>query len=159
MGIGHRKRYDNKRYRDINDFPPLPEVKPTPIRYRNLTFSFLSVWCLFSGAFWWRSPCFGLPLETKMEGGTEAYNSRTPEDVFRDFRGRRAGIVKALTTDVEKFYQKCDPGEFSCFRLDTLASVFDPEIGVSASFLHVAISLPTKNYGRRKKGPFSRLSL
>ncbi|CAL9066124.1 PHD finger protein ALFIN-LIKE 8 [Musa acuminata AAA Group] len=44
-----------------------------------------------------------------MEGGTEGYNSRTPEDVFRDFRGRRAGIVKALTTDVEKFYQKCDP--------------------------------------------------
>ncbi|URD89373.1 PHD finger protein [Musa troglodytarum] len=44
-----------------------------------------------------------------MEGGTGGYNSRTPEDVFRDFRGRRAGIVKALTTDVEKFYQKCDP--------------------------------------------------
>jgi Alfin len=30
-----------------------------------------------------------------MEG---AYNSRTPEEVFRDFRARRAGIVKALTT-------------------------------------------------------------
>ena len=25
-------------------------------------------------------------------------NARTPEDVFRDFRGRRAGIIKALTT-------------------------------------------------------------
>ena len=25
-------------------------------------------------------------------------NVRTPEDVFRDFRGRRAGIIKALTT-------------------------------------------------------------
>lgn len=36
-------------------------------------------------------------------------NTRTPEDVFRDFRGRRAGIVKALTTDVEKFYKLCDP--------------------------------------------------
>ncbi|PAN38321.1 hypothetical protein PAHAL_7G164000 [Panicum hallii] len=36
-------------------------------------------------------------------------NVRTPEDVFRDFRGRRAGIVKALTTDVEKFYKMCDP--------------------------------------------------
>ncbi|XP_062186237.1 PHD finger protein ALFIN-LIKE 7-like [Phragmites australis] len=36
-------------------------------------------------------------------------NARTPEDVFRDFRGRRAGIVKALTTDVEKFYKQCDP--------------------------------------------------
>ncbi|WVZ85802.1 hypothetical protein U9M48_032674 [Paspalum notatum var. saurae] len=36
-------------------------------------------------------------------------NKRTPEDVFRDFRGRRAGIVKALTTDVAKFYELCDP--------------------------------------------------
>ncbi|XP_020575768.1 PHD finger protein ALFIN-LIKE 6-like isoform X1 [Phalaenopsis equestris] len=44
-----------------------------------------------------------------MEGGGAAYNPRTPEEVFRDFRGRRAGIVKALTTDVEKFYQFCDP--------------------------------------------------
>ncbi|XP_031103291.1 PHD finger protein ALFIN-LIKE 6 [Ipomoea triloba] len=35
--------------------------------------------------------------------------SRTVEDVFNDFKGRRAGLVKALTTDVEKFYQQCDP--------------------------------------------------
>ncbi|KAL5208350.1 hypothetical protein ABZP36_032785 [Zizania latifolia] len=38
-------------------------------------------------------------------------NARSAEDVFRDFRARRAGIVKALTTDVEKFYQQCDPAE------------------------------------------------
>lgn len=43
-----------------------------------------------------------------MDGGA-AYNPRTPEEVFRDFRGRRAGMVKALTTEVEKFYQLCDP--------------------------------------------------
>ncbi|KAL6838310.1 hypothetical protein ACP4OV_031814 [Aristida adscensionis] len=36
-------------------------------------------------------------------------STRTPEDVFRDFRARRAGIVKALTTDMEKFYELCDP--------------------------------------------------
>ncbi|XP_039790065.1 PHD finger protein ALFIN-LIKE 7-like isoform X1 [Panicum virgatum] len=44
-------------------------------------------------------------------GGPAAvhYHTRSPEDVFRDFRARRAGIVKALTTDVEKFYQMCDP--------------------------------------------------
>ncbi|KAG1331244.1 PHD finger protein ALFIN-LIKE 8 [Cocos nucifera] len=41
-----------------------------------------------------------------MDGG---YNARTPEEVFRDFRGRRAAVIKALTTDVEKFYQQCDP--------------------------------------------------
>jgi len=34
---------------------------------------------------------------------------RSPEDVFRDFRARRAGLIRALTTDVEKFYMMCDP--------------------------------------------------
>ncbi|XP_038684379.1 PHD finger protein ALFIN-LIKE 7-like [Tripterygium wilfordii] len=34
---------------------------------------------------------------------------RTVEEVFSDFQGRRAGLIKALTTDVEKFYQQCDP--------------------------------------------------
>ncbi|XP_010047516.1 PHD finger protein ALFIN-LIKE 4 isoform X1 [Eucalyptus grandis] len=42
-----------------------------------------------------------------MEGGQ--YNPRTVEEVFRDFKGRRAGMIKALTTDVEEFYQQCDP--------------------------------------------------
>ncbi|PWA34814.1 zinc finger, RING/FYVE/PHD-type, Alfin [Artemisia annua] len=37
------------------------------------------------------------------------YNPRTVEEVFRDFKGRRAGIIKALTTDVAEFYQQCDP--------------------------------------------------
>ncbi|MCI76873.1 PHD1, partial [Trifolium medium] len=26
------------------------------------------------------------------------YNPRTVEEVFRDFKGRRAGLIKALTT-------------------------------------------------------------
>ncbi|KAJ4842268.1 PHD finger protein ALFIN-LIKE 4 [Turnera subulata] len=43
-----------------------------------------------------------------MESGG-AYNPRTVEEVFRDFRGRRAGMIKALTTDVEEFFQQCDP--------------------------------------------------
>jgi hypothetical protein len=34
---------------------------------------------------------------------------RPPEDVFEDFRARRAGIVRALATDVEEFYELCDP--------------------------------------------------
>ncbi|CAN6330830.1 unnamed protein product [Urochloa humidicola] len=34
---------------------------------------------------------------------------RSPDDVFRDYRARRAGLIKALTTDVEKFYVMCDP--------------------------------------------------
>ncbi|KAJ4708822.1 PHD finger alfin-like protein [Melia azedarach] len=43
-----------------------------------------------------------------MDGGAQ-YNLRTVEEVFRDFKGRRAGMIKALTTDVEEFYHQCDP--------------------------------------------------
>ncbi|GAV56965.1 PHD domain-containing protein/DUF3594 domain-containing protein [Cephalotus follicularis] len=43
-----------------------------------------------------------------MDGGV-TYNSRTVEQVFRDLRGRRAALIKALTTDVEEFYRQCDP--------------------------------------------------
>ncbi|KAJ6834856.1 putative PHD finger protein ALFIN-LIKE 9 [Iris pallida] len=42
-------------------------------------------------------------------GGPAQYNPRTVEEVFRDFKGRRAGMIRALTTDVEDFYQQCDP--------------------------------------------------
>jgi len=42
-----------------------------------------------------------------MEGG--GFVRRTVDDVFKDFKARRAGLIKALTTDVEEFYQQCDP--------------------------------------------------
>ncbi|CAA7400407.1 unnamed protein product [Spirodela intermedia] len=44
-----------------------------------------------------------------MEGASGPFSPRTAEEVFKDFRGRRAGMIKALTTDVEKFFQQCDP--------------------------------------------------
>ncbi|OIW03762.1 hypothetical protein TanjilG_30038 [Lupinus angustifolius] len=34
---------------------------------------------------------------------------RSVEEIFEDFRGRRAAIIKALTTDVVDFYSQCDP--------------------------------------------------
>ncbi|KAL9263762.1 PHD finger protein ALFIN-LIKE 5-like protein [Drosera capensis] len=43
-----------------------------------------------------------------MEGGTP-YNPRTVEEVFRDFKGRRAGMIKALTSDVDEFFSQCYP--------------------------------------------------
>ncbi|KAL6558634.1 PHD finger protein ALFIN-LIKE 5 [Orobanche minor] len=43
-----------------------------------------------------------------MDGGAP-YNPRTVEDIFRDFKGRRNGLIKALTTDAEEFFQLCDP--------------------------------------------------
>ncbi|CAL9098341.1 unnamed protein product [Musa textilis] len=33
----------------------------------------------------------------------------TVDQIFRDFLGRRAGLIKALTTDFNEFYTKCDP--------------------------------------------------
>ncbi|CAN7045615.1 hypothetical protein IGI04_008361 [Brassica rapa subsp. trilocularis] len=38
-----------------------------------------------------------------------AYNPRTVEEVFRDYNGRRNGMIKALTTDVHEFHRLCDP--------------------------------------------------
>ncbi|KAF2536805.1 hypothetical protein F2Q68_00018840 [Brassica cretica] len=43
-----------------------------------------------------------------MDGGG-AYNPRTVEEVYRDFKGRRSGMIKALTSDVQEFYRLCDP--------------------------------------------------
>lgn len=34
---------------------------------------------------------------------------KTVEDIFEDFRGRRGGLMKALTDDLDDFYQQCDP--------------------------------------------------
>ncbi|EPS74259.1 hypothetical protein M569_00495, partial [Genlisea aurea] len=34
---------------------------------------------------------------------------RSVDDVFKDFKGRRNALIKALTTDVQEFFQKCDP--------------------------------------------------
>ncbi|XP_009340458.2 PHD finger protein ALFIN-LIKE 4 [Pyrus x bretschneideri] len=48
-------------------------------------------------------------MEVVGGGETAAYSPRTVEEVFTDFKGRRAALIKALTTDVEDFYQHCDP--------------------------------------------------
>ncbi|XP_057457111.1 PHD finger protein ALFIN-LIKE 3-like [Lotus japonicus] len=42
------------------------------------------------------------------EKGMEA-RGRTVEEIYEDFKGRRAAIIKALTTDVKDFYNQCDP--------------------------------------------------
>jgi hypothetical protein len=44
-----------------------------------------------------------------MEGASVSTNPRTVEEVFKDFKGRRAGMLKALTSEVEDFYRQCDP--------------------------------------------------
>ncbi|CAK8569893.1 unnamed protein product [Lathyrus sativus] len=44
-----------------------------------------------------------------MDGVNIPYNPRTVEEVFRDFKGRRTALVKALSTDVDEFFRQCDP--------------------------------------------------
>ncbi|CAI0415868.1 unnamed protein product [Linum tenue] len=34
---------------------------------------------------------------------------RTVEEIFKDYTARRAGLVRALTFDVDNFYSQCDP--------------------------------------------------
>nr|GMC90105.1 PHD finger protein ALFIN-LIKE 1-like isoform X1 [Ipomoea batatas] len=38
---------------------------------------------------------------------------RTVEEIFKDFSARRAGIVRALTQDVDEFYGLCDPAQIN----------------------------------------------
>ncbi|WVZ61046.1 hypothetical protein U9M48_010978 [Paspalum notatum var. saurae] len=44
-----------------------------------------------------------------MAPATVSANPRTVEEIFKDFSGRRAGLVRALTSDVDDFYGACDP--------------------------------------------------
>ncbi|KAJ7555464.1 hypothetical protein O6H91_05G039300 [Diphasiastrum complanatum] len=44
-----------------------------------------------------------------MEAASVPYVPRTVEEVYQDFKGRRTGLLKALSTDVEEFCQQCDP--------------------------------------------------
>lgn len=34
---------------------------------------------------------------------------RTPEEIYEDYAARRSGMLRALTDDVDDFYQQCDP--------------------------------------------------
>ncbi|CAN8277205.1 unnamed protein product [Cochlearia groenlandica] len=43
--------------------------------------------------------------------GDGAYTPRTVEEVFKDFKGRRSGIIRALTTEASEFYRLCDPSK------------------------------------------------
>ncbi|KAK1693141.1 hypothetical protein QYE76_009838 [Lolium multiflorum] len=42
-------------------------------------------------------------------GGGGGSAPRTVEDIYKDYRGRRSAILRALTNDVEEFYGQCDP--------------------------------------------------
>ncbi|XAR71924.1 hypothetical protein NMG60_11018380 [Bertholletia excelsa] len=46
-----------------------------------------------------------------MEIPSISSSPRTVEEIFKDYSGRRAGVVRALTYDVDEFYLLCDPVE------------------------------------------------
>ncbi|KAF3340801.1 PHD finger protein ALFIN-LIKE 8 [Carex littledalei] len=48
-------------------------------------------------------------FECEINSTTKARTSHTIRRLFRDFKARRAGILKALTTEAESFYRRCDP--------------------------------------------------
>ncbi|KAJ1288686.1 hypothetical protein BS78_02G107000 [Paspalum vaginatum] len=41
--------------------------------------------------------------------GPVSSSPRTVEDIYKDYTARRAGLVRALTSDVDDFYSFCDP--------------------------------------------------
>lgn len=53
------------------------------------------------------SPSPAPPL-TEMAGPVSSA-PRTVEDIYKDYAARRAGLVRALTSDVDGFYSMCDP--------------------------------------------------
>lgn len=61
-----------------------------------------------------------------MEGGaTTGTNPRTVEEVFEDFRGRRAGMLKALTA-----------GKYAAWKASSLLSIGALQIQGNYSFRH-----------------------
>ncbi|EXB29678.1 PHD finger protein ALFIN-LIKE 5 [Morus notabilis] len=69
-------------------------------------------------------------------GGGAHYNPRTVEEVFREFKGRRAGMIKALTTDLDNGYafrnlvETCDLN--FAFPIYSLSSALYPLVFVAA---------------------------
>ncbi|KAG9157057.1 hypothetical protein Leryth_009089 [Lithospermum erythrorhizon] len=41
--------------------------------------------------------------------GISHHSPRTVEEIFKDFKARRAALIKALTSDVDEFFKQCDP--------------------------------------------------
>lgn len=54
---------------------------------------------VFRGTHWQRER----EMAMNGAGAGAAYNPRTVEEVFRDFKGRRTGLIKALTTGLFPF--------------------------------------------------------
>ncbi|EXB59013.1 PHD finger protein ALFIN-LIKE 1 [Morus notabilis] len=52
-----------------------------------------------------------------------ASNPRTVEEIFKDYSARRAGLVRALTYDVDEFYGLCDPDQVEFYDIDVVCPI------------------------------------
>ncbi|KAL5656427.1 hypothetical protein ACJX0J_035746, partial [Zea mays] len=104
-----RRNSPRAKYKVYKPTPPLPLFPlPPPPAPRD---SLLSSRCSPSPT---RNPsdCHCPRAARPMNGGGSGLApnaAHTADEVFRDYKGRRAGMIKALTTDVERFFKLCDP--------------------------------------------------
>ncbi|CAH9090517.1 unnamed protein product [Cuscuta epithymum] len=79
-----------------------------------------------------------------MEGG-EGQNDHicTVNEVFDDYKGRRSGIISALTTDYEDFYRMCNPEKENFY----LIGYPDGKWQVSLPFEEVPSEIPEPTLG------------
>ncbi|KAK8950611.1 PHD finger protein ALFIN-LIKE 2 [Platanthera guangdongensis] len=86
-----------------------------------------------------------------MEMPSISSTPRTVEEIFKDFCGRRTGIINALNQEVVEFYALCDPGliGFDLCREGELVLVRTPEqyVGSDAAGGRSAPELPEPALG------------
>ncbi|PAN19932.1 hypothetical protein PAHAL_3G308100 [Panicum hallii] len=83
-----------------------------------------------------RSPAAPLPLP-QLQASRPLKPPYSVESIFRTFAIRRAALIRALTTDVEAFFQKCEPAGmqllYLCGNTDGSWEVKRPELCVPPS--------------------------
>ncbi|KAK4253275.1 hypothetical protein QN277_010599 [Acacia crassicarpa] len=81
------------------------------------------------------------------------------EEIFEDYSARKAGVVRALTDDVDEFYRLCDPDKKNlCLYgyLDKTWKVTPPPEGLLDDIPEPALGI---NYSKERKPPSEWLSL
>ncbi|XP_042456093.1 heterogeneous nuclear ribonucleoprotein Q-like [Zingiber officinale] len=94
-----------------------------------------------------------------MDRGSAAQNSHLVEEVFRDIKGRRVAIIRALTTNFEDFYQQCDLEGFAYLISPTLQSMAYGRGQIPTGMPMVPMVLPDGRLGyvlQQPEAPVSR---
>lgn len=104
----------------IFHFPPFPlSLRPSPSLFPSSLLLDLHSATQISFSFKEKTK-EGRKVSARIMDGGVPYNPRTVEEVFRDLKGRRAGMIKALTTGNTAIYfllLDCYLLNHICFRL------------------------------------------